>query len=92
MLCEIIYLLSHPRELFCHITLISLESIPHPLHPSRAMPGKTAGLKVEVTEVQRRVSTGSVRRISDTSRSSVMSPTVLSAKVTQSLEDVHVHY
>ena len=45
------------------------------------MPGKTAGLKVEVTEVQRRVSTGSVRRISDTSRSSVMSPTVLSAKV-----------
>ena len=56
------------------------------------MPGKTAGLKVEVTEVQRRVSTGSVRRISDTSRSSVMSPTVLSAKVTQSLEDVHVHY
>ena len=45
------------------------------------MPTKTPGLKVELNGVQRKVSTGSVRKISDASRSSIMSPTVLSAKV-----------
>ena len=48
------------------------------------MPTKTPGLKVELNGVQRKVSTGSVRKISDASRSSIMSPTVLSAKVRRS--------
>ena len=50
------------------------------------MPGKVPGLKVELNDGQRRVSTtGSTgvrtRRISDASRSSIMSPTTFSAKV-----------
>ena len=46
------------------------------------MPGKVPGLKVELNEVQRKISTSSRgRRISDASRSSIMSPTTFSAKV-----------
>ena len=45
------------------------------------MPGKVPGLKVELRDSKNRKLSSSSRRLSDASRSSIMSPTVLSAKV-----------
>ena len=48
---------------------------------SRKMPGKVPGLKVELRDSKNRKLSSSSRRLSDASRSSIMSPTVLSVKV-----------
>ena len=45
------------------------------------MPGKVPGLKVELRDSKNRKLSSSSRRLSDASRSSIMSPTVLSVKV-----------
>ena len=45
------------------------------------MPGKVPGLKVELRDSKNRKLSTQSRRLSDASRSSIMSPTALSAKV-----------
>ena len=50
------------------------------------MPGKVPGLKVELRDSKNRKLSTQSRRLSDASRSSIMSPTALSAKVSPGVE------